>query len=105
MADGTPKGTASERVRQNMQNKTPEKNIDDIDDVVKMVEIFKLLKIEYDRNSLNLKKMKKKAKEVIEEQSSGSGKYSNGTTVLSINCYLFCPYFITGHSPSFEQKR
>ena len=74
-----------------MKSKVPEKNIDDIDDVVKMAEIFNLLKIEYDRNSLNLREMKKKAKEVIEEQSSGRGKYSNGRTVISINYHILLP--------------
>jgi hypothetical protein len=65
-----------------MATKTPQKNIDDIADVTEMVELFKLLHIDHNRENLNLKEMKKKAKAKIQEQSSGSGQYSNGTTVI-----------------------
>ncbi|XP_028400626.1 dual serine/threonine and tyrosine protein kinase-like [Dendronephthya gigantea] len=73
-----------QRIRAKIKSKMPEKSIDDVDDVMEMAEIFKLLKIDYDRRKLNLEKMKKQAKEVLEEQSSGSGKYLKGTTGFGV---------------------
>ena len=46
-----------------------------------MLEVFKLLHIKHDMKKCDLEEMKKTVKEEIEEQSSGSGKYLNGTTV------------------------
>ena len=80
-----------------MLRKTPKKNIDDIQDIRQMLELFGLLHIEHDPNKLDLSEMKETAKKVIEDQSSGSGKYSNGTTVTSlritidiVNCFVTC---------------
>ena len=64
-----------------MATKMPPKNIDDIKDVKKMMELFELLDLAHDPENLNLTPMKKEAKNKIKEQSSGSGQYSNGTTV------------------------
>ncbi|XP_028400785.1 uncharacterized protein LOC114523922 [Dendronephthya gigantea] len=49
-----------------------------------MMELFKLLHIEYDPQKLVLSEMKETAKKEIEEQSSGSGKYSNGITGFEV---------------------
>ena len=68
------------------QKRTPKKNVDDIQDFGEMIELFKLLHIKYDTKILNFSEMNRTAKKVIEEQSSGRGKYSNGTTVIL--CYL-----------------
>ncbi|XP_028400784.1 uncharacterized protein LOC114523921 [Dendronephthya gigantea] len=60
--------------------KKPKKNVGDIEDVFEMVELFKLLHIKHDRKKLDLEEMLKTVKKELKEQSSCSGKYSNGTT-------------------------
>ena len=62
--------------------KKPIKNIDDIKNFKEMLALFELLGLPFDSENLNLAEMKKEAKAKIEEQSSGSGQYSNGTTVI-----------------------
>jgi hypothetical protein len=47
-----------------------------------MLKLFKLLNLPSDPENLNLAQMKKEAKAEIQAQSSGSGQYSNGTTVI-----------------------
>ena len=60
----------------------PPKNIDDIKDFDEMMKVRKLLHLDLgNAEHLILTEMKEKAKKKIEEQSSGSGQYSNGTTV------------------------
>jgi hypothetical protein len=46
-----------------------------------MIEVFKLLHIDFGEENLNLKEMKKKAKEKIQEQSS------NGITVSILQTF------------------
>ena len=76
----------------------PKNSIDDVEDVMEMAEIFKLLKIKYDRKHMNLEKMKKQATEVLNDQSSGSGGYSKGTTVSYINCFVSCLTYMARHN-------
>ena len=65
-----------------MATEMPPKNIDDIKDFDEMMKGRKLLPLDLSNaENLNLTEMKEKAKKKIEEQSSGSGQYSNGTTV------------------------
>ena len=71
----------------------PKKSVDDVEDVYEMLGLFKLLHIEHDPNAAVLSNMQEQAKKKIGEQSSGSGKYSNGTTVTSY-WFLYCIYFI-----------
>ena len=49
-----------------------------------MLELFRLLQIDNNDDYLDLQEMKKTAKQKIQEQSSGSGQYSNGITVILI---------------------
>ena len=63
--------------------KTPKKSVDNVKDVFEMLGLFQLLNIKHNPEEAVLKTMKGKAKKEIEKQSSGSGKYSNGTTVTS----------------------
>ncbi|XP_028400623.1 dual serine/threonine and tyrosine protein kinase-like [Dendronephthya gigantea] len=70
--------------RRTTTKKAPKKNVDDIQDVFTMFEVFKLLHIKHDPQKCDLIEMKKTAKKEIEEQSSGSGKYSNGTTGFEV---------------------
>ena len=58
-----------------MATAVPQKNIDEINSLREMIDVFELLHIDCDEDKLNLKEMKKKAKEKIKEQSS------NRTTV------------------------
>jgi hypothetical protein len=67
-----------------MATKTPQKSIDDITGFEELLELFRLLHIDHNKENLNLNEMKKTAKEKIQEQSSGSGQHSNGTTVILI---------------------
>ncbi len=59
----------------------PPKDIDNIEDVKELFGLFELLHLPLDPEKIDLKEMKKEAKKKIKEQSSGSGQYSNGTTV------------------------
>jgi hypothetical protein len=47
-----------------------------------MFDLFELLNLSTDSEDLNLGQMKKEAKAKIKEQSSESGRYSDGTTVI-----------------------
>ncbi|XP_028400633.1 uncharacterized protein LOC114523798 [Dendronephthya gigantea] len=49
-----------------------------------MLGLFRLLHIAYDPTELDLSEMKKTAKRVLEDQGSGSGKYSYGTTGFGV---------------------
>ena len=65
-----------------MATEMPPKDIDDIKNFEEMMKMRKLLHLDLgNAENLNLTEMKEKAKKKIEEQSSGSGQYSNGTTV------------------------
>jgi hypothetical protein len=64
-----------------MATAVPQTNIDEIKSVMEMIEVFKLLHIDCSEDNLNLKEMKKKAKEKIKEQSS------NGTTVRVLQTF------------------
>ena len=53
-----------------MATAVPQKNIDEIKSIREMIDVFRLLHINFDEENLNLKEMKKKAKEKMKEQSS-----------------------------------
>ena len=64
-----------------MATVSPQKNIDEIKSMKEMIKVCELLHIDYDEEILNLKEMKKKAKEKMKEQSS------HGTTVSVLQTF------------------
>ena len=89
--NGASQQTVANRMRPKKPRRTftkakkPLKKIDDIKKIKEMLTLFELLGLPDDSENLDLAQMKKDAKAKIEEQSSGSGQYSNGTTV-SLRC-------------------
>ncbi|XP_028400660.1 uncharacterized protein LOC114523825 [Dendronephthya gigantea] len=80
--------SATTRIRRRHQKrisgKTPKKNVEDIQDISEMLGLFRLLHIAHDPTKLDLSEMKKTAKRVLEDQGSGSEKYSYGTTGFGV---------------------
>ncbi|XP_028400787.1 uncharacterized protein LOC114523923 [Dendronephthya gigantea] len=72
------------RHQKRISGKTPKKNVEDIQDISEMLGLFRLLHIAHDPTKLGLSEMKKTAKRVLEDQGSGSGKYSYGTTGFGV---------------------
>ena len=66
-----------------MATAVPQKNIDEIKSIREMMKVFELLHINFDEENLNLKEMKKKAKEKMKEQSS------HGTTVSVLQTFNY----------------
>jgi hypothetical protein len=75
---------SSQSQHRRMATRTSQKSIDDIINFRDMLELFRLLQIDNNDDYLDLQEMKKTAKQKIQEQSSGSGQYSNGITVILI---------------------
>ena len=90
--------------RKGPSKKVPKKNIDDIKRIREVLELFDLLGIKEDSEELNLSEMKKIAKWVIEDQSSGSGKYLNGPTV-TLYKLLDTIVYMPDTNATFSDKR
>ena len=69
-----------------METKTPKKSIDDIKKMQEMIEICKLLQICFDEENCNLKEMREKAKEHIQQYNSSE---------ISVCTLVLNGYFLT----------
>ncbi|XP_028400622.1 uncharacterized protein LOC114523788 [Dendronephthya gigantea] len=69
-----------ENKKERIQENKPKKDVEKIEDVFEMAKLFKLLHIKHDSKKLDLDEMLKTVKKELKKHSSGSGKYSNGTT-------------------------
>ncbi|XP_028400624.1 uncharacterized protein LOC114523790 [Dendronephthya gigantea] len=83
-ADSQERTALRRKHRKQILNRKPKKNVDDIKKMRDMLDLFELLHISYDSEQMNLPEMRKIARKVIEDQRSGSGKYSNGTTGFEV---------------------